>query len=89
MKLKALVSSFLTTTALISVLPATTFADNDNEVTRAALPKGAIEHILVIDLENENYNSTFGATSPAVYLNTTRPTAPAAPGGRGVQPHHG
>ena len=71
MKLKALVSSFLATTALISVLPASSFADNDNDVTRAALPKGAIEHILVIDLENENYNSTFSPTSPAVYLNTT------------------
>lgn len=72
MKLKASVCSFLTSTALIiSVLPAISFADNDKDVTRAALPNGAIEHILVIDMENENYNSTFGATSPAVYLNTT------------------
>jgi hypothetical protein len=38
---------------------------------RAALPPGAIKHVLVIDLENENYNDTFGAASPAHYLNTT------------------
>lgn len=36
---------------------------------RAALPAGAIKHILVIDLENESYRATFGPTSPARYLN--------------------
>src|SRR5262245_15288576 len=40
------------------------------EVT-AALPPGAIKYILVIDLENENFATTFGANSPARYLNTT------------------
>ncbi|MFA5982580.1 MAG: alkaline phosphatase family protein [Methylococcaceae bacterium] len=39
------------------------------EIRRAAIPEHAIEHILVIDLENEDFNSTFGANSPAVYLN--------------------
>ena len=34
-------------------------------------PEGAIEHILVIDMENENDATTFGAFSPAVYLNST------------------
>ncbi|MEY9875079.1 hypothetical protein ABH931_004580 [Streptacidiphilus sp. MAP12-33] len=38
---------------------------------RAYLPPGLVNHILVIDLENEGYADTFGAQSPAVYLNTT------------------
>lgn len=71
MKLKTLASSFLTATALMCMLPASAFADNDKNVARAALPNGAIEHILVIDMENENYSNTFSATSPAVYLNST------------------
>ena len=40
-------------------------------VVRAALPPGKIEHILVIELENEGYAATFGPTSPATYLNGT------------------
>ncbi|MDD2724908.1 MAG: phosphoesterase [Methylovulum sp.] len=39
----------------------------------AAVPKYAvnhIDHVLVIDLENEDYNTTFGPNSPAVYLNS-------------------
>ena len=46
-------------------------ADQHEHVLRAAAPEGAIEHILVIDMENENYATTFGAFSPAVYLNST------------------
>jgi hypothetical protein len=38
---------------------------------RAALPPGSIDHVLVVDLENESFNATFGPTSPATYLNTT------------------
>jgi phosphatidylinositol-3-phosphatase len=41
------------------------------DVVRAAVPNGAIEHILVIDLENESFSATFGPTSPARYLNST------------------
>ncbi len=40
-------------------------------VVRAALPVGDVNHILVIDLENEGYDNTFGKGSPAVYLNGT------------------
>jgi hypothetical protein len=32
-------------------------------------PPGAIDHVLVIDLENEDYSSSFGPNSPAHYLN--------------------
>jgi hypothetical protein len=37
---------------------------------RAAVPSGAVDHILVIDLENESFTATFGPTSPATYLNS-------------------
>ena len=30
-------------------------------------------HIIVIELENESYGSTFGPSSPAKYLNDTLP----------------
>jgi hypothetical protein len=39
-------------------------------VARAAASEDAIDHVLVIDLENENFATTFGAASPATYLNT-------------------
>jgi hypothetical protein len=48
--------------------PGTAAADS---VVRAALPPGIINHILVIDLENESYASSFGPGSPATYLNQT------------------
>ncbi|MDQ4503903.1 alkaline phosphatase family protein [Sinomonas sp. ASV322] len=35
----------------------------------ASAPDGAIKHVLVIDLENEDFNTSFGPTSPAKYLN--------------------
>ncbi len=40
-------------------------------VVRAALPPGSINNVLVIDLENESFSSTFGPSSPATYLNQT------------------
>jgi hypothetical protein len=40
-------------------------------VVRADVPPGAIHNIVVIDLENEDFDNTFGPTSPAVYLNKT------------------
>ncbi len=52
-------------------------ADEDHRIVRAAAPEGAIEHILVINLENESENVTFGGcptSAPpgnANYLNCT------------------
>jgi hypothetical protein len=43
---------------------------NAKEV-RAAVPPGAIKHIVVIDLENEDFGDSFGPSSPARYLNDT------------------
>ena len=40
-------------------------------VVRAALPPGKINHIIVIDFENEGYATTFGPGSAATYLNGT------------------
>jgi len=40
-------------------------------VVRAALPPGAIKHIMVVELENESAETTFGPDSPATYLNGT------------------
>jgi hypothetical protein len=45
--------------------------DQPHPVVRVALPPGAVKHLLVIDLENEDFARTFGPASPAVYLNTT------------------
>jgi phosphatidylinositol-3-phosphatase len=43
----------------------------DDESARTSPADGAIEHVLVIDLENESFNATFGSASPAKYLNGT------------------
>ena len=40
-------------------------------VVRAALPPGKINHIIVIEFENEGYQTTFGPGSAATYLNGT------------------
>jgi hypothetical protein len=61
----------LTAIGLAVSLPTVSFAESNKHIVRAALPNGTIEHILVIDLENENFDTTFGANSPAVYLNKT------------------
>ncbi len=59
------------------LLPLAAQADRDHGYVRAAAPPGAIEHILVINLENESENVTFGgcpaqaASSNVNYLNCT------------------
>lgn len=42
-----------------------------SKITRAALAPGKINNILVIELENQGYDATFGPGSPATYLNGT------------------
>jgi hypothetical protein len=41
------------------------------KVVRAALAVGKVNHIFVIEFENEGYTTTFGPGSPATYLNGT------------------
>ncbi len=49
-------------------------------VIRAALPPGKINHIIVIEFENEGYQTTFGPGSVATYLNgTLRPKGELLP----------
>ena len=50
---------------------ASTSTHASSGVVRAALPAGKINHILIIELENEGYQNTFGPGSPATYLNGT------------------
>lgn len=51
--------------------PAGATDHGSSHVVRAAVPPGHINHILVIELENEGFDTTFGANSPATYLNGT------------------
>jgi hypothetical protein len=50
---------------------AASLAASHTTVVRAALPPGKINHIIVIELENEGYQTTFGPGSVATYLNGT------------------
>ncbi len=56
---------------LVSCSPAASSTPTTSHVpiVRAALGPGKINHILVIELENEGYQVTFGRGSPATYLN--------------------
>jgi hypothetical protein len=59
-------------TLLATVAPlAGASTHGSTHVARAALPPGHINHILVIEFENEGFDATFGAASPATYLNGT------------------
>jgi hypothetical protein len=46
-------------------------AQSKSSTVRAALPPGKINHIIVVEFENEGYAATFGPGSPATYLNGT------------------
>jgi hypothetical protein len=58
-------------TALMPLLPLPSLAGDRHEAVRSAAPWGAIQHVLVINLENQDYAVTFGPNSPAIYLNRT------------------
>jgi hypothetical protein len=61
------------TLATAAALPASANSGSgqgdDSHVVRAAVEPGEIKNVVVIDLENENFDSTFGPSSPAHYLN--------------------
>ena len=66
------ISGVLAATSLLaSTLSVSAAEEARLHAVRAALPSGSIDHVLVIDLENEGYNVTFGPNSPAAYLNGT------------------
>ncbi len=56
---------------LTAAIGASNAGADGRHVVRAAAPQGSIKHVIVIDLENENYATTFGPNSPATYLNGT------------------
>jgi hypothetical protein len=55
--------------AAIVVIPLVFHSVDANAGSPSPMPGGAIKHVLVIDLENENFDSSFGPASPARYLN--------------------
>ena len=64
----------VTACAALCVAPVGVSASSSSRVpTGAAAPRAAakITHVFVINLENENYATSWGATSPAKYLNGT------------------
>jgi hypothetical protein len=69
-------AALLTTGAALTLLAAATpsagaATHGSSHVVRAAVPPGHIKHVLVIEFENEGFDATFGANSPATYLNGT------------------
>jgi hypothetical protein len=69
-------ATLVTTGAALTLLAGTAplagaASHGSTHVVRAAVPPGHINHILVIELENEGFDTTFGSSSPATYLNGT------------------
>src|SRR5579859_449732 len=58
--------------AVVPSLAASAASAGDAHGSASSLPPtGAIKHVIVIDLENEDESTTFGPNSPAKYLNDT------------------
>ncbi|MGH3208339.1 MAG: alkaline phosphatase family protein [Trebonia sp.] len=75
------------TPALAAAAPQPTAARTTTETfsdSRSPVPAGAVKHVVVIELENESEDATFGSTSPATYLNDT-----LLPKGELVQNYYG
>ena len=66
----AIVVPVVAAAAVLALTTGTTSATPPT-AARAAVPPGAIKHIVVIDLENEDFGDSFGPSSPATYLNGT------------------
>jgi len=58
-------------TTLLAATTLLTATPSEEPIIRAALDDNKIHHIIVIDMENENFADTFGPSSPATYLNST------------------
>jgi phosphatidylinositol-3-phosphatase len=63
-------TAFAAASAVLGLLVASP-AGAGASVTRAALAPGKINHVLLIELENEGFATTWGPGSPATYLNGT------------------
>jgi phosphatidylinositol-3-phosphatase len=63
------IGAFCASLSVVAVVaPAASAKPSD--VVRAAVDPGNLKNIMVIELENQFFDTTFGATSPAVYLNS-------------------
>ena len=74
MRHRRAVSTLVAVGAAVAGLAApvtTTPAAATPAVARAALAPGHIDHVFVVDIENEGYAATYGPSSPATYLNHT------------------
>jgi hypothetical protein len=70
--LTALLAGCATLVLVAGMAPEAGAATRTSTTTgRAALPPGKINHVLVIEMENEGFDATFGSGSPATYLNGT------------------
>jgi hypothetical protein len=69
LRLGAVVALTVGSLLLAAAYPAA--AKSHTSVVRAALPPGKINHVIVIEFENEGYQTTFGPGSVATYLNGT------------------
>ena len=71
-KLISALLAVLLSTATFAIAGLAHAGSNENsQAIRAALNDEAIQHIIVINMENESFASTFGSASPATYLNGT------------------
>lgn len=70
LRLAGLATASLTALGL-ALVPALSASAQSASSGGLPVPPGAIQHIIVIELENESFASTFGASSQATYLNDT------------------
>lgn len=71
MSLRVFVSLVSASAAAALALAGASAQAGQQQIVRAAVPPGAIQNVVLIDLENESFDRTFGPDSPAVYLNQT------------------
>ena len=70
LRLAGLATASLTVLGL-ALVPALSASAQTSKKDAMPVPPGAIRHIIVVELENESFGATFGASSPATYLNDT------------------
>ncbi len=70
LRLAALATASLTACGL-ALVPALSASAQTTGRGGLPVPPGAITHVIVVELENESFGTTFGPSSPATYLNDT------------------
>src|SRR5271165_7655798 len=70
LRLAGLATASLTALGL-ALVPALSASAENTGSSPLPVPPGAIQHVIVVELENESFGTTFGPSSPATYLNDT------------------